>query len=327
MKRVKFIILVACMALSFTQSLEVAAQEKTTQEMVEKARANIKAQTEDLKAEKAQADSLRQAQQDVYDAQNRNSQSLIWLIVAVCAVASLTVFYFKHKATFLSIIRIFTGGYRIKGDVTTLEAKKILTGAVYAEQQGAFLNTLKADLGSKLYTILAEWWDINGRDSAVETLNYLRDKGYAYYFPTVWEAAQAASDDERKAIIVAAMTNQKDADKAYEQTLNLIESKYILKDLDVEKLGVFGWDAGRLIFIARLCYDARYITEQEAWDYIDVAYAQAQKTFNSWEELANSYVIGRFLWKGKEANDGMQEIAEDLVKKPKSPWQQVAWKA
>jgi hypothetical protein len=81
-----------------------------------------------------------------------------------------------------------------------------------------------------------------------------------------------------------------------------------------------------LSFIARLCYDAKYITEQEAWEYIDAAYEQAQKTFQSWEELAKSYVIGRFIWKGKDADDDIQVIAEDLVSNAKSPWTQVAWK-
>jgi hypothetical protein len=41
--------------------------------------------------------------------------------------------------------------------------------------------------------------------------------------------------------------------------------------------------------------------------------------------LAKSYVIGRFIWRGKDADDGMQHIADDLVNKPNSPWKQVEW--
>jgi len=41
--------------------------------------------------------------------------------------------------------------------------------------------------------------------------------------------------------------------------------------------------------------------------------------------LAKSYVIGRFAWRGKDADDGMQLLANDLIEKQKSPWKQVAW--
>jgi hypothetical protein len=105
------------------------------------------------------------------------------------------------------------------------------------------------------------------------------------------------------------------------------ELKLIENNEDLERYGVEGWDAGRLIFIARLCYDAGYIAEEEAWGYIDSAYKTAHKRFNSWDELAKSYVIGRFLWSGGEAADeSMAQLADNLVNEPNSPWQKVAWK-
>jgi hypothetical protein len=335
----KKIISLLVLSITFTMVAPVgmttaqAAVQQSPAEQVQKAKEQSKAVAENMKARQDSLRTAQKAQQAVYDEQNKSSERFIWIIVACGAIFSLIFLWVKYGSVVMGIIRILTGNYRIKGDVTTLEAKKILTGAIYADQQGAYLNTLKADVGGKLFTILGEWWGINGRDSAIETLDYLRDKAFAYYFPTVYKAVQAGSDSERKEIITAAMTNQEDAEKAYSQTSNLLESVEVLKKYklihsieDVEKRGVRGWDVGRLIFIARLCYDAKYITEQEAWEYIDVAYEQAQKEFNSWEELAKSYVIGRFLWKGPDANDGMIEIADDLVNKPKSPWTQVAWK-
>ncbi|GHU72729.1 hypothetical protein FACS189413_16230 [Bacteroidia bacterium] len=322
-------------------ALSVAAPSVATAEtQVEKAmreQAESKArQAEERKIEEARRDSLelvRQQQQAEYLAQNAKLLRYVLLICGVFIVGFVGSWIYRNKSTFLSVVRVFTGGFRIGGDVTTLESKKILVGALYAYQQGAFLNTMKADIGNKLYTILSEWWDVNGRDTAIETLDYLRDKGFVYYFPTVWKAAQAGSDEAIKAIIIENMTTQEDAEKAYSQTYNLKESINQLKELkiinhadDIEKLGVEGWDAGRLIFIARLCYEAKYITEDEAWEYIDAAYALAQRKFSSWEEIANSYIIGRFLWNGAAANDAMPTLAEDLIKKSNSPWQQVAWK-
>ncbi|MDR2913916.1 MAG: DUF1266 domain-containing protein [Tannerella sp.] len=320
-------------AICFIMPLAITAQNTQVQEAKNKAKQVQK----EMAAAQAQRDSIKLAtkqQQALYDAQNKRTQQMIWLFVVVGLGTFAVFFFLKNKSTVMSIIRIFTGGYRIKGDIMTLESKKILTGAIYADQQGAYLNTLTADIGNKLYTILSDWWGINDRDSAIETLDYLRDKGYAYYFPTVYKAFSASSDQERKDIITSEMTTQEDAEKAYAQTHNLLESVDSLKKLklieetdDIEKYGVVGWDAGRLIFIARLCYDAKYIDEEEAWIYIDAAYAQAQKAFKSWDELAKSYVIGRFIWNGKSADDGIQHFADDLVNKPNSPWKQVAWRS
>ncbi|MDR0811333.1 MAG: DUF1266 domain-containing protein [Paludibacter sp.] len=330
MKRIiSFIIL--NMALTFAVPVNSVAQSKSQKADAQIERAKL--QSEKLTAQRDSIKSANEAQAEVYRAENARRQYYINLATALMAVCALGVISWKYRNSILSIVRTMTGSYRIKGDIHSLEAKKILTGAIYADQQGAYLNTLKADVGSKFYTILSEGWDINGKDTAIEKLDYLRYKGYAYYFPTVVKASKAGSDEEAKQIIISEMTTQEDAEKAYDQTCNLKESIGTMKNLnlithedDIEKYGVVGWDAGRLIFIARLCCDAKYITEEEAWEYIDVAYSQAQNTFNSWEELAKSYVIGRFFWQGKDADDGIQTIAENLLSSAKSPWTQVAWK-
>jgi len=331
MKRL-FTFLMFAMALSlYTPQLCMA---QNTKDAVEEARKKahsaaeqVKEQNEKRRAENAESNAF-------YEEQGKRDTNFSYIIIALIAVGGGIFVWYKFGRMIGSIVRIIRGKYRLKTDLRSLDAKKILIAAIYSDQQGAYLDILKTDIGSsRLYTILSEWWGINGRDSALETLDYLQHKGFAYYLPTVLKAFEAGSDEERKAIIIEAMTDQEDAEKAYDQTQNLLESVGILKDKgwikhqdDVERYGVFGWDVGRLVFVARLCYEAKYISGQEAWDYIDAAYEQAQRTFNSWEELARSYVIGRFIWKGREANDGVDDTARDLVEKPNSPWQQIQWK-
>jgi hypothetical protein len=76
--------------------------------------------------------------------------------------------------------------------------------------------------------------------------------------------------------------------------------------LDIKKYGAAAWDYGRLIFIARLCFDAKYLSQAEAWTYIEQAHQLAFIEFNSWEAYAKSYVIGRALWGGKNSfNSGI----------------------
>ncbi|MDR1499992.1 MAG: DUF1266 domain-containing protein [Tannerellaceae bacterium] len=330
MKKILSVVMLG-IALSVAAPGDLPAQsateriEKVKREQAE-SRARMQAQQDSLKArnERLQAE---------YDAQSRRSHGFLWLFIVVGAGVGGVFYFIKYRSTIMSILRIFTGGFRVKGDIHTLESKKILTGAIYSFQQGAYINTLRADVDDKVHIILGDWWSIRDRESAIDTLDYLRDKGFAYYFPTVWKASQAGSDEAIKAIIVEEMTTQEDAEKAYSQTCNLIESIDKIKELkivkhtdEIGKLGVDSWDAGRLIFIARLCYDVRFITEDEAWQYIDAAYAKAQRSFNSWEEVAHSYIIGRFVWNGVNSNDGVASLAEDLLNKSNSPWRQVAWK-
>ena len=259
-----------------------------------------------------------------------------FLVLTIVVLVGGTFYFLKNKSQMMSILRIFTGGFRMKKDsgLSPLEEKKILTGALYSHQQGAYLNSLNADIDSgKLYTILGEWWGIEDSESARNKLDYLQNKGFNYYFPIVWQAFHAESQEEQEFIILNNMTNDEDIQKAFDQLSNLKESIDIMKNLkvindidDIKRYGVIGWDTGRNVFVARLCYDAKYINENEAWGYINPAYDLAQTTFNSWEDLSKSYIIGRFLWGGKDANNGMDVLAEELLTKDDSPWKTVAWK-
>jgi hypothetical protein len=289
-------------------------------------------------AARAQIDSMKlvhEQEQAVYDAKNARTSRILW-IIGIIGMSSYAAFWlYSKRNTIMGVVRAFTGGFRIKGDATTPEAKKILVGAMYSDQQGAYLNTLETGIDdAKRNTILGEWWGITDTESAESKLDYLRDEGFGFYFPAVYKALLISDDDERKEIIITAATSQEMAQKAYSQTHNLLDSietlqkeKVIETVSDIEKYGVLGWDAGRLTFIARLCCDARYIDSEQALQYIDAAYRKAQRAFDSWEALSKSYIIGRAMWGGGDvANDGMVYIAENLLQKPDSPWVKVAWK-
>ena len=69
-----------------------------------------------------------------------------------------------------------------------------------------------------------------------------------------------------------------------------------------------------------------YITEEEAWQYIDIAYKMTREAFSSWHDMAMSYVIGRSLWGGKSSyNSVMKNTADKLLSNEESPWTRYAW--
>ena len=164
-------------------------------------------------------------------------------------------------------------------------------------------------------------------------MEYLGKKGFAYYFPHVYQAFLLDDEEAKDRIFQQHMDSQEDYDKAVEQLHNLedcydelLECGTITCREDLLRYGVTGWDAGRLNFMARARYDMKYISEDEAWHYINHAYEMVHSRFSSWHDFAMSYVIGRALWGGKSAsNSGMMYMAEDLLKSEKSPWTKIEW--
>ncbi len=211
--------------------------------------------------------------------------------------------------------------------------RKLALGAIYSEQQTAFINSLTTGLESAMIrTRLNDWWGIQSRPDALSTLNYLQKKGFRFYTRAVLEA-YASPQDSQLAVLESHFQNNDDLQKAWSQLQNLKETLDELKNdkiihnlLDIRKLGTSGWDAGRLVFVARLCFDAKYISEEEAWEFIDTAHKLTINEFHTWEDYAKSYVIGRALWGGMNSfNSGIAAIAEYLLKKPESPWVQLKW--
>lgn len=257
-----------------------------------------------------------------------------WMPWAIGGVLVLSFLYRKVWPTVRVIIRSFQG-IRLKSNSKLSEEqyKKLSIGSLYAYQQGGYLNTLTLDIKDRLPTLLGKWWGISSARDAEETLEYLCGKGYDYYFPYVYKAFLLNDEQEQDDVFQQNMTNQEDYDKAVEQLKNLketyeelIETGTIASKEDLARYGALGWDAGRLNFMARACYDANYISEAQAWEYIDKAYEMAHSRFTSWHDMAMSYVIGRALWGGTgHFNSGMKHSADDLLSQPNSPWVQMKW--
>lgn len=230
--------------------------------------------------------------------------------------------------------------------LTPEEYKKLSVGAIYSEQQTAYINSLTTGLDKEtIRTTTADWWGITSTESALETLDYLNKKGFAFYFPSVYRAFMTKGEEEQKNVLINGIVPDKeltpeeeeqvreDIQKAYSQLIHLQETydellndRVISTKEDIARYGVIGWDCGRLNYLARLCYDAHYISEEQTWYFIDQAYQLAKQTFNSWDDLAKSYVIGRALWGGKECdNSVIKGIADYLLTESKSPWVEMKW--
>lgn len=268
-----------------------------------------------------------------------------WILIG-CAIFTILFMLFFMRKYILGIFYAISGGYRIdKNAKTTPEQyRKLLVGAIYGVQQTAYMNTLTTG-ASRTEEIVTEWWGITNREKAINKLNYLATDGFRSAFPVVYKAFLEEDEQMQKDILTNGLVPNRELtpeeqesvrsslQKAYTQMLNLKESYNELKKLniiaskeDILQYGISAWDFGRLSFLSRLCYDMKYISEQEAWEYIDIAYQQSKTHSNSWDAFGKSYIIGRALWGGNDvANDGITIFVEELLTKKDSPWKKVAW--
>ena len=157
--------------------------------------------------------------------------------------------------------------------------------------------------------------------------------GRRYYWPTVLEAFRLDGRERQDELLQQRMTSQEDYDKVSSQLENLRETfdellscGVVASKEELNGCNVTGWDAGRIVFLARACCEMGYLSEEEAWRYIGRADALAHETCGSWRELAMSYILGRSLWGGKRAyNSVMKTTADVLLNDPKSPWVRYPW--
>lgn len=267
------------------------------------------------------------------------------LIIASVVVAC----YFAYKNVVISMYYSVFGGFRMKKNANTTpeQYRQLLVGAIYAKQQGSYQNVLKTGMGpNKALTLANQWWGINNHYEAMSTLEYLLEDGFNTLFPHVYHAYLLEGDEERKNYLISALVPNREIspqeeeeiknqlNKAYSQVCHLdesydklVEHKIITCKEDLQKYGSIGWDAGRLSFLARVCYNLKYISEDEAWKFVEKAYNQSKKAFDNWEDFGKSYIIGRTMWGGFDSTNSViiSHMQDLLNPEKKGLWTEVKW--
>lgn len=265
--------------------------------------------------------------------------------------------FFKKLANALS-----SKSYRKNPKGTSLPKNRleaINIGAINAEQTSAFCDTLETGSDkSDTQENLSEYYEIDDRKSALKTLDWFLNEGHRIYFENIKEIVSGShkldlnNDDEvnnvitgigknimMKTLIDEGLSDEEITDmfqiicnNAFSYISNLLDKETtdflieenIIKDKsDFSKKSILAWDMGRLVLVTRCCYDVGYISEEEAWHYIEKAHSNSQKLYSNWKEFADAYVIGRATWGGYNMMlDGINSIAQDLVNDEDSPWVQ-----
>lgn len=197
-------------------------------------------------------------------------------------------------------------------------------GAINAEQTMYFCDSLETGgVKNEMATDFNKYYGITDTESAVDILDWLKNRGHRVYFEAIKQFASGFST-----AVDVTLLEEEERPRSYEfiQNINetmddMIENGFINTKTDLNEVSVFSWDMGRLVLVSRGCYDLGYISEEKAWDYITEAYEKCRTMYSGWGELANGYIIGRCMWSGPSIMlAGLMDIAKELLEDEDSPW-------
>lgn len=84
------------------------------------------------------------------------------------------------------------------------------------------------------------------------------------------------------------------------------------------------WDYGRTSIIARYGYAAGYISEDEAWHYLEIAAENAHPIYNGWREYVAAHILGRAVAFGNDSTD-MIDTLDYLLNDYNSPYKSIEY--
>ncbi|MDR1976087.1 MAG: DUF1266 domain-containing protein [Campylobacteraceae bacterium] len=239
--------------------------------------------------------------------------------------------------TLKQIVRIFTIEDFAKNPDAPLideaDRRALFVGLINSEQITAYADSLTTGLPKdRVFQGLTEAWDIYDVKSAREIIEWLRQAGHRAYYDEIYPLLKSSDQEKRNRLIEEKFGEC--APEAIEFADNLAgciasrgDNGFAAFNDENMKKGILAWDLGRLVVIARLCFDAGYIDEKTAWEVIRSAYEAAAKRYPNWKEFAISYLIGRGMFGGDSMMlNGLYSIAEKAFEDDNSPWKNIPLK-
>ena len=252
---------------------------------------------------------------------------IVYAVIAVVVAVTLYRYFFKIRG----FLRQFKGDFLMdeNSSLSKEQQRKMLLGAVYAVIDKGYLNTIKTGLEKEeREDRLERDWNIFTHDTAVDALNGLKIACTKDYSPNIGEAFKLKEQKAIEKYLRETFVNPNDAkacakqiERAFKHIGNLVKERIVRDEAEFSRIGGVAFEATRLVAIARMCAESKYISEQEMWKYVDFADEQAHKSLTSWEDYGKSYVIGDCLW-GADSYGLSQssKIIRKLINDPKSPW-------
>lgn len=239
--------------------------------------------------------------------------------------------------------------------VDPVAQRALKAGLINSEQIMAYCDSYTTGLSDNtLAEGLGSHWDISSPQEAAETLESLGRYGHRFFYDIVFRVySDGASGEGRQEVLDALIASgrygspetvrkqiaaqgpceEKDLvfsalGQAMEMLENLrsvfrlledkVNGSYLPRDYGA---GILAWDLGRLVTVARMSLDCKYIEQNEFIRILAHVDGELRSNFSSWPQFAKSYIIGRASWAGQNMTlGGIIGVAEDLMTDKESPW-------
>ncbi|PIE84308.1 MAG: hypothetical protein CSA07_02915 [Bacteroidia bacterium] len=194
------------------------------------------------------------------------------------------------------------------------------------------LNTLALGRrGKKIAHHYLSEWEVSSAEEVRKLLEKRLSAQTSSYMPLIYAAFNLEGKDQAGFLYRASERNQGLNDLLLELTNNLtatypgLESRGIVSSrADIMRYGLVGWDTRHACMIARAAYEIGYLSERDAWDYINRAQRMARKAFTSWHDFAMSCLISNAVFTGDHFNSDHRAVKK-LLKEKHSPWLKYGW--
>jgi Protein of unknown function (DUF1266) len=78
--------------------------------------------------------------------------------------------------------------------------------------------------------------------------------------------------------------------------------------------------------VARAAFSAGYLDEAKAWQHVEHAAQRLRRTYRSWSEMSENYLLGRRYWgEGEDLQKYFDAAAHWLLTDRRSPWRRLDW--
>lgn len=214
--------------------------------------------------------------------------------------------------------------------------KSLSCGAHLTVINGSFLNSVSTGMSKEeAQLLLSSYWEINSKDSFLETIAMLFIAGHQDAWEQISEVLTNHPveiwEEAYEDLLEEILTDEADREEIEENLQNIIETWPYMNDFVSlqmnDTIAVYAWDYCRAINVCRWAYDAGFCSLQEAENWIEQASELLFETYESWEELSIGYIVGHAMWNSdlELLNDSLHAHYL-LTSQSKSPWQLLDWK-
>lgn len=131
-------------------------------------------------------------------------------------------------------------------------------------------------------------WGIDDRESALDMIeSLLGGRAYNMYNETYLELKAGKTDEHQDDV------------EDYQATIEGLQEVLGISEQEIAKCpSIWAWDIERAGYMVRTSLCAEYISNDEAWAFLERAAALAKANFSSWTDYAVSIVMGRAVHMG-----------------------------